>query len=130
MRENEILFFLLIIIMVKSRKSGATHTAAAYLASGFIYAKVSFRYLSRFFVRGAHETTDASKAKSQKEVIFFLTHLFARDILLMKKLEIEEIFKTDIIKVGLVFSISNFFINKSSPTNKWMSFSCSNSALE
>jgi hypothetical protein len=41
MRENEILFFLLIIIMVKSRKSGATHTAAAYLASGFIYAKVS-----------------------------------------------------------------------------------------
>ena len=57
MRENEILFFLLIIIMVKSRKSGATHTAAAYLASGFIYAKVSFRYLSKFFVRGRHETT-------------------------------------------------------------------------
>ena len=41
MRENEILFFLLIIVMVKSRKSGATHSAAAYLASGFIYAKVS-----------------------------------------------------------------------------------------
>jgi len=41
MRENEILFFLLIIIMVKSRKSGATHTAAAYLASGFIYAKIA-----------------------------------------------------------------------------------------
>ena len=41
MRENEILFFLLIIIMVKSRKSGATHTAAAYLASGFVYAKVA-----------------------------------------------------------------------------------------
>ena len=79
MRENEILFFLLIIIMVKSRKSGATHTAAAYLASGFIYAKVSFRYLSKNFVRGGHETTDASKAKSQKEGIFFLTHLFARD---------------------------------------------------
>ena len=47
MRENEILFFLLIIIMVKSRKSGATHTAAAYLASGFIYAKVSFITCSR-----------------------------------------------------------------------------------
>ena len=42
MRENEILFFLLVIVMVKSRKSGATHTAAAYLASGFIYAKVIF----------------------------------------------------------------------------------------
>lgn len=40
MRENEILFFLLIIIMVKSRKSGATHSAVSYLASGFIYAKV------------------------------------------------------------------------------------------
>ena len=30
------------------------------------------------------------KAKLQKEGIFFLIHLFARDILLMKKLEIEE----------------------------------------
>merc|ERR1712004_26575 len=39
MRENEILFFLLVIVMVKSRKSGAT--ATAYLASGFIYAKVA-----------------------------------------------------------------------------------------
>jgi len=47
MRENEILFFLLIIVMVKSRKSGATHTAAAYLASGFIYAK--FANLILFF---------------------------------------------------------------------------------
>merc|ERR1712004_65677 len=41
MRENEILFFLLVIVMVKSRKSGATSTAAAYLASGFIYAKIA-----------------------------------------------------------------------------------------
>ena len=55
----------------------------------------------------------------------------------MKKLEIEETkttlysstVKTDIIKVGLVFSISNFFIKKSSLANKWMSFSYSNSAL-
>ena len=30
------------------------------------------------------------KAKLQKEGISFLIHLFARDILLMKKLEIEE----------------------------------------
>ena len=48
-----------------------------------------------------------------------LIHLFAREVLLVKKLEIEETkttqystFKTNIIKVGLVFSISNFFINK------------------
>ena len=31
-----------------------------------------------------------AKAKLQKEGIFFLIHLFAGDILLMKKLEIEE----------------------------------------
>jgi hypothetical protein len=55
----------------------------------------------------------------------------------MKKLKIEETkatwystFKTDMIKVGLVFSISNFFINKFALANLWMSFSCSNSALE
>ena len=46
----------------------------------------------------------------------------------MKKLEIEKTkptfivstFKTDIMKVGLVFSIFNFFITKTSLANKWM----------
>ena len=55
----------------------------------------------------------------------------------MKKLEIEKTkptfnvstFKTDMIKVGLVFSISNFFIAKTSLANNWRSFSSSNSAL-
>ena len=54
-----------------------------------------------------------------------LIHLFTREVLLVKKLEIEETkttkystFKTDIIKVGLVFSISNFFITKTSLANK------------
>ena len=58
----------------------------------------------------------------------------------MKKLEIERTkptfiistFKTDIVKVGLVFSISNFFITKMSLANKWMKKkipSFSNSAL-
>ena len=44
------------------------------------------------------------------EGIIFLIHLFAREVLLVKKLEIKEAkttqystFKTDIIKVGLVF---------------------------
>ena len=71
----------------------------------------------------------ATKAKLQKEGIFFLIHLFARDILLVKKLKIEDTkttlystFKTDIIKVGLVFSISNFFVNKIPRANKWMRF--------
>ena len=56
----------------------------------------------------------------------------------MKKLEIEKTkppfiistFKTDMIKVGLVFSISNFFIAKTSVVNNWKSFSSSYSALE
>ena len=55
----------------------------------------------------------------------------------MKKLEIEKTkptfnistFKTDIIKVGLVFSISNFFIAKTSLANNWRSFSSSYLAL-
>ena len=56
----------------------------------------------------------------------------------MKKLEIEKTkrtiiistFKTDIIKVGLVFSISSFHIAKTSMANNWRSFSSSNLALE
>ena len=59
----------------------------------------------------------------------------------MKKLEIEKtkpafilsVLKVDMIKVGLVFSISNFFITKTSLANKWIRKkipSCSNSALE
>ena len=55
----------------------------------------------------------------------------------MKKLEIVKTkptftistFKTDIIKVGLVFSISNFFIAKKSLANNWRSFSSSYLAL-
>ena len=55
----------------------------------------------------------------------------------MKKLEIEKTkptfiistFKTDIMKVGLVFSISNFFIAETSLANNWRSFSSSYLAL-
>lgn len=41
MRENEVLFFLLIVVMMRSRKTGSTGTAASYLSSGFVYAKVA-----------------------------------------------------------------------------------------
>ena len=71
----------------------------------------------------------STKAELLQVGIFFLIHLFAREILLLKKLENEETkttqystFKTDVIKVGLVFSISNFFITKISHANKWMRF--------
>ena len=41
MRENEILFFLLIVVMIRSRKTGASNAMVSYLASGFVYAKVA-----------------------------------------------------------------------------------------
>ena len=55
----------------------------------------------------------------------------------MKKLEIGKTkhafiittFKTDILEVGLLFSISNFFIAKTSLANNWRSFSSSYLAL-
>ena len=59
---------------------------------------------------------DSVKAELLQEGIIFLINLFARAVLLMKKLKIEvakatkySTFKTDVIKVGLVFSISNLF---------------------
>jgi hypothetical protein len=80
--------------------------------------------------------SNSTKAQLLREGIIFVIHLFARAILSMKKLKIEETkaiqystFKTDIIKVGLVFSTSNFFINKIALANIWMIFSCSNLAL-
>ena len=68
-----------------------------------------------------------TKAEFRKEGIFFLLQLFARDVLVMKKLEIEKtkpafiisVLKVDIIKVGLVFSISNVLITKTSLANNW-----------
>jgi len=38
MRETEILFFLLVVIMIRSRKTGST-ALVAYLSNGFVYAK-------------------------------------------------------------------------------------------
>nr|ADD38247.1 Thioredoxin-related transmembrane protein 2 homolog [Lepeophtheirus salmonis] len=40
MRENEIFFFLLVVVMIRSRKTGST-TMVSYLSSGFIYTKVA-----------------------------------------------------------------------------------------
>ena len=53
------------------------------------------------------------------KVLFSQTDFFPRELLSIKKLEFEKTkptlystFKTDITKVGLVFTISNLFINK------------------
>ena len=70
-----------------------------------------------------------------KLLLLKLIHLFAREIFLLKKFEIEETkttystFETDIIKAGLVFLISNFFIAKTSLANNRRSFSSSYLAL-
>ena len=68
------------------------------------------------------------KAELLQEGITFLIQLFARDVLVMKKLEIEKTKPTFIISVlkveyyvVLVSSILNFFTNKTSLANKWMS---------
>ena len=82
----------------------------------------------------------STKAEFRKEGIFFLLQIFARDVLVMKKLEIEKtkptfiisVLKVDLIKVGLVFSISHFFMTKTTLANNWKRKkipSCSYSAL-
>ena len=60
-----------------------------------------------------------AKGKCGQEGTFFAKDFLPWEILLIKKLDFEKTkptkystFKTDITKVGLVFSISNFFINK------------------
>ena len=68
---------------------------------------------------------DTIKAELPLEGIFFALNFLPWEFLLVKKLEIEKIkttkyttFKTDIIKVILVFWISNFFTNKNSQGRK------------
>ena len=73
------------------------------------------------------------KAELLQEGIIFLIHLFVRDVVVMKKLEIQKTKSTFIICTSfkswiLVSSISNFFSNKTSLVNKWTSFSSSNVA--
>ena len=65
------------------------------------------------------------KAELPLEGIFFPLNFLPWEFLLIKKLEIGKTkttqyttFKTDIIKVVIVFSISNFFDNKNSQGRK------------
>jgi hypothetical protein len=67
----------------------------------------------------------SSKAKLPKVGIFFALNFLPWEFLLIKKLEIEKnkttrytTFKTDIIKVAIVFSICNFFTEKNSQGRK------------
>ena len=69
-----------------------------------------------------------AKAELPLESIFFALNFLPWEFLLVKKLKIEKTkttkyttFKTDIIKVVLVFLISNFFTNKNSQGRKMCS---------
>ena len=62
-----------------------------------------------------------------KKVFYFALNFFPWELLLIKKLDFEKTkvtllttFKTDIIKVVLVFLISNFSINKNSQERKYV----------
>ena len=95
-----------------------------------IYSKSSTIFQIYFAIDISSDKTP--KTVLLQEDIFFLVHLFARDILAMKKMEFEKTkpfycisFKFQV----LVISIYNFFNNKTSLANKWMSFSSSNLAL-
>ena len=65
------------------------------------------------------------KLNYRKKVFYFTLNFLPWEFLLIKKLDFEKTkttlhttFKTDIIKVVLVFSISNFFTNKNSQGRK------------
>ena len=62
-----------------------------------------------------------------KKVFYFALNFFPWELLLIKKLDFEKTkitycstFKTDIIKVVLVFLISNFFTNINSQEGNWV----------
>ena len=75
---------------------------------------INFYYLGRHS-KNSNRYFHLTKAEL---LLLKLLQLFARDVLAMKKLEIEKTkptfiistFKTEIIKVGLFFSISSFLI--------------------
>ena len=78
----------------------------------------------------------SSKAELLQEGIFFLIYFFARNVLVMQKLEIAKTQATFMIsvlkvecKVVLVSSISNFLNNKTSLANKRTSLIVRNLAL-
>ena len=67
------------------------------------------------------------KLNLQKKVLFSRTDFLPWELLVIKKSEFEKTkptcnttFKTDVIKVVFVFSISNFFINKNSQGRKFV----------
>ena len=96
----------------------------------------SSKYICCFMQQRFNLQRKRNKVELLQEGFFFLIHLFARDCLVMKKLEIEKTkptfiisFLKVVIQVVLVSSISNFFTNTTSLANKWMNLSSSNSAL-
>ena len=91
------------------------------------HSNITLNFLKLRATLGTESLFSLVKAELLQEGIFFLIHLFARDILVMKNLEIEKTKPTYMLsvlkveyQVVLVSQISNFFINKMSLANKWM----------
>ena len=78
--------------------------------------------VTEIFLKSRFVCVITDKAELQQVGIFFALNFLPGEFLLVKKLEIEKTkhttFKTDIIKVVLVFSISNFFTNENSQGRK------------
>ena len=108
------IFWLLKRLVNKAKKSGRVNKAKQKWTKYFFFICFWIKWLFCYNLSYPH----------LKFWIFWILinfdPLLARDVLVMKKLEIEKTkptfiistFKTDILKVGLVFSISNFFIDK------------------
>ena len=84
-----------------------------------------FAYLFVNLSKLAAYEMNSLKLNYHKKVFYFALNFLPWEILLIKKLDFEKTeatkyatFKTDIIKVVLVFSISNFFTNKNSQGRK------------
>ena len=93
-------------VLKKVTKNVTSTTLARYYSSSFLRSLISLGW----------SQLDYDKAELLKVGIFFTLNFLTWEFLLVKKLEIEKnktiqciTFKTDIIKVVLVFSISNFF---------------------
>ena len=77
------------------------------------------------YYKAAHSCAQPKNIFIKAELLQLKPHPFicVRNFINKKVVnQIRPTFKTDIIKVGLLFSISNFFNNKISHANKWMRF--------
>ena len=103
--------------VVRSLKKLLLHTTLPIIYPRLIIETITRSYRTTYI--------HTLKPNLRDQVLFSRTDFLPWEFLLIKKLEFDKTkptqyttFKTDIIKVVLVFSISNFFINKNSQGRK------------